>query len=277
MKNELNEILWTLAVKAGAIAREEQDRARAELKPDQSYVTNVDLRLSELSVETLRDVIPEQNIVTEEHLDHLQSINASPPNEDELVAFVDPIDGTRNYFHNMPLYGFSVGILKNRRPWLGIVLYPALAEAVTCDGERVWFTRDAFSESPGRVELRSTDAELNYNSIVLCSEMLTQNYAWDHRKYHLMQTSCATINLCWPMMGRGAGCVFGAHPWDLAGSWAALSATGFVLKGFESGKEIVRYDPRDWGPAEHRISEPLIVCRPGHYDEIRAAVLPVRN
>lgn len=274
VETDLSELLVRLAQKAGAIAREEQDRARAELKPDQSYVTNVDLRLSELSVEMLRTVIPEDHIITEEHLEHAARVQATPGQSNELLAVVDPVDGTRNYFHNMPLYGFSVGILRNRRPWLGVVLFPALGELLQCDGRSVWFTRNLYSDGPERMALTGRDAELNYNSIVLCSETFTQRYRLDQMRYHLLQTSCATINLCWPAMGRGVGGVFGAHLWDLAGSWPILAMTGFILKGIQSGREIQAYDPADYDPNAHRIREPLLICRPHHFEALNAAISP---
>ena len=89
-ETELKRILLDLAMTAGVIARDEQERARAELKSDQSYVTNVDLRLSELAIQRLSEVIPEHRIITEEHLDHLEAVNkAVPGDEDELLAVVN--------------------------------------------------------------------------------------------------------------------------------------------------------------------------------------------
>lgn len=275
MEQELNTLLLDLAMAAGAIARDEQERARAELKADQSYVTNVDLRLSELAIDRLSSVIPEDRIITEEHLEHLNAATTGGNGAGgDLVALVDPIDGTRNYFHNMPLYGFSVGILRAGKPWIGVVLFPALGEMVHCDGEHTWFVRDVFNDAPLRALVQPPRPELNFNSIVLCSETFTQHYHWDHSKYHLMQTSCATINLCWPVVGRGAGAIFGAHPWDLAGSWPALAQTGFVLKGLKSGTVVERYEPALFDPVEHRVREPLVICRPEHFSEIVAATSP---
>jgi myo-inositol-1(or 4)-monophosphatase len=275
-ENEIHELLVRLAIQAGRIARDEQQGARGEIKADQSYVTDVDLRLSELSRRVLGDVVPEHHIITEEHLEHLEAINdSSPGGEEELLAIVDPIDGTRNYYHNMPLYGFSVGILRNRKPWMGVVLFPAQEEMVHCDGRDAYYARDVFADEPESVVLHKTPNELEFNSIVLCSEALVGGYRWDYEKYHLLQTGCATINLCWPAMGRGVAAIFGAHPWDLAGSWPVLAQTGFILRGLRSGKGITRYDPADYDPVTHKVTQPIIVCRPDHYGSLASAVSPL--
>ena len=194
---------------------------------------------------------------------------------DELLAIVDPLDGTRNYFHNMPLYGISVGILKNRVPWLGFVMFPALGEMVYCDGESSYFVRNALGANPDRVVLKERSPDLSPNSTMLCSEPFASRYRWDYEAFQLLQSGCATINLCWPLIGRGVGCMFAEHIWDLAGSWPTLAMLGFTLKGIHTGRQIDRFDPDDYDSDTQRLKEPVVISRPQHYERLAAAASPI--
>ncbi|MBP9015702.1 MAG: inositol monophosphatase [Candidatus Atribacteria bacterium] len=41
---------------------------------------------------------------------------------------IDPIDGTSNYIHNLPLYGISIAYLKEGKPIIGVLEFPRLRE-----------------------------------------------------------------------------------------------------------------------------------------------------
>ncbi len=55
------------------------------------------------------------------------------------VWYVDPLDGTTNFAHGMPIFSVSIGLCINRRPVLGIVEAPALgwSFAGTISGRRL--------------------------------------------------------------------------------------------------------------------------------------------
>lgn len=269
--NQLLDIMLDYAGEAGTIAAAEQHRAPAHVKADHSYVTDVDLRLSALAIERFTAVLPAERIITEENLEYLEAIQSTAPDADELLVVVDPIDGTRNYFHRMPLYGVSVGILRQRRPWLGVVVFPRLEEMMYCDGERAYHVERVFSPTPVKTVLETPATELSVNTTLLCSEGFASTYRWDFSRFQLLQTGCATVNLCWPTVGRGAGAFCGDHLWDLAGSWPILRALGFEFRGLHSGREVSAYDPADYDPQTHNLKEMLVVSRPDHFAAFAAA------
>ena len=268
---ELLDIMLAYAVEAGTIAAREQNHAPAHTKADQSYVTEVDLRLSELAIRRFSAVLPVERIITEENLEYLEAVQNSPVEPGELLAVVDPIDGTRNYFHRMPLYGVSVGILRERKPWLGVVVFPRLEEMMYCDGERAYHVEQVFSAEPNRMTLDPPAGELTVNTTALCSEGFASAYRWDFQRFQLLQTGCATVNLCWPAVGRGVGAFCGDHLWDIAGSWPILNALGFEFRGLHSQRRIIAYDPGDYDPETHKLKEMLVVSRPEHYASLAAA------
>ena len=274
MEREILSVMLRYAHEAGSIAIAEQSNLQAVLKPDDTYVTGVDMRLSELALRTFTEVVPERQIITEEHIDNLLDlVNGEPAGDGELLLIVDPIDGTRNYFHNMPLYGISVGVLRNLQPWLGVVTFPGLGETLYCTGDDAYMITRAYDANPVERRLNSSEDEVKKNSQVLLANSFARAYRWNYKVCTILLTACVTINSCWPTLRRGIGAVFMDHIWDLAGSWPILQQLGFELRGVETGKVMTHYHRSDYDPESHRVREPMIISRPQHYRHLREGVI----
>ncbi len=98
-------------------------------------VTEWDTRIEELMRERLTSLTPAIPIVGEEGGAGLGA-DAS-----ELRWLIDPIDGTVNFSHGLPLFGITASLEERRRPVVGVISAPAL-------GWEVWARRGggAFAE-----------------------------------------------------------------------------------------------------------------------------------
>lgn len=274
MKHEILKVVLDYAKAAGEIALAEQKHLSAHLKPDDSYVTDVDLRLSELAFRFFSNVVPERQIVSEEHLENLRFLDEDPDADgSEITIFIDPIDGTRNYYHNMPLYGISVGVFRNRIPWLGVVAFPGLDELYYCDEDKAYLVTGTFQGTWSQSVLSEQDAELNTNAVLLLANGYVRKYRWSYDVCTSMVTACVSLNLCWPILGRGIGTIISDHIWDFAGSWPVLQHLGFELRGIETGKRMERYDSGDYDPETLMLKEPVLVSRPKHFEALRGGVV----
>ena len=88
---------------------------------DIDLVTEYDKRSEALIVERLAKAFPHDRIVAEEGTNV-----AGDPGGAVRVWYVDPLDGTTNFAHGLPLFSVSIGLCVNRRPVLGVVEAPAL-------------------------------------------------------------------------------------------------------------------------------------------------------
>lgn len=273
MEHNLLEAMVRYAHEAGVIAKSEQANLHAQVKADDSYVTEVDLRLSKMAFTFFSGLVPDHHIITEEHLENLHALPDEPaPGEPELLLIIDPIDGTRNYFHNMPLYGVSVAVLRNREPWLGVVTFPSLGETFVADSAGAYLITDAYGDTPVNTRLEPADQELNSNSVILLANSVNRRYTWNYDVCTMMLTACVAMNSCWPAIRRGIGTVYSDHIWDFAGSWPVLVHLGFELKGTDSGRAMTRYVRSDYDQS-HRLKEPILVCRPEHYERLRTGLM----
>ena len=87
---------------------------------DIDIVTEFDKRSEALIVERLAAAFPDDRIVAEEGTTHGDAGRA------RRVWYVDPLDGTTNFAHGMPLFSVSLGMAIDRRAVLGVVEAPAL-------------------------------------------------------------------------------------------------------------------------------------------------------
>lgn len=275
-RQELFSSMLTFVAKASAIARTEQAKLQTDLKADASYVTNIDLTLSELAFKVLSRAISRDLIITEEHPDGLERFaTGSDPSIPEFLVVIDPIDGTRNYVHQMPLYGVSVGVLRNLKPWIGAVAFPGLDEMVYFDGEELGLIQAVNTGGVPRVIRPGTNSsvQLDPNSIMLTSHTFVKHNSWLHNTCELSVIGCATINLCWPALGRGIGSIFGAAIWDLAGSWPILEAAGFKLWRLSSASSIDQLQWNDFDPDTMKLRQPVLACRPEHFGALSSSIV----
>jgi len=277
------ELLKNYCREGGRIALDLLDSHSRELKADRSIVTEADKKISNLAYTMLAPIAGESNIMTEESLANFEALRGKkevPPGE--LLVVIDPIDGTRNYAHQIPIFGISVGLLKERYPWIGMVYFPVLDELFYSDGKSSFFVREAFrgtsletlietnaNPTPSRAAETALDREntehsasnFHVNSIVIANENLLKKYRWDFSLCNIEILSCAVASLSWPLIGRGDASFFGAHPWDLAGCWPILRNAGFEIRRLSDGRVLDRFDFDDWGVENWRIKEHHVMCR----------------
>ena len=84
-----------------------------EEKGRNNYVTHVDKQVDRMLADSLRKLLPQAGIITEE--------SGSTGEEKEYYWVVDPIDGTSNYIRNSGPFCISTALVRNEKPILGVV------------------------------------------------------------------------------------------------------------------------------------------------------------
>ena len=102
---------------AGFIRQEEAtfDRAKIEHKGVHDLVSYVDQETERRLVAGLRQLLPTAGFITEEG-------TAGPDSHtEEFTWIIDPLDGTTNFVHGLPVYSISVALLHQRELVVGVV------------------------------------------------------------------------------------------------------------------------------------------------------------
>lgn len=87
-------------------------------KGDRDYATDLDYEIEQRVRDQLGQATPEIGFVGEEE--------GRSGKRAELVWALDPIDGTVNFVHGLPLYAVSLALVAGDQPVLGVIDLPAL-------------------------------------------------------------------------------------------------------------------------------------------------------
>lgn len=94
------------------------------------FVTSTDLKVEKSLLETLRYYYPNANFITEE--------SGNIKGDGETIV-IDPIDGTSNFIHGIPLVGIVIGKVVNDEITDGIIYNPILNEFYwASNGKGAW-------------------------------------------------------------------------------------------------------------------------------------------
>ncbi len=232
------------AKKAGEIALRYRDDSAPGLKPDQTIITKADKEISALCKMMFADVIDgkEHIMIDEEDPQVASYLDQNTLNKATYVWSVDPIDGTRLYANKMPTFGISLGVLKDLKPWLGVVYFPVLNELFVSDGQYAYFVTQPFTDQEKRQLIVPIDEQLSPQSLFFCNDTFFRKFNWADKDFHIMIHACAVVNLCWPAIGRGVGCFLKSSLWDFAGSWPIMKAAGMDFRRVSDGKLIERIE-----------------------------------
>ncbi len=233
-----------IAFRGGKIALELIWKSNFSLKPDKSVLTKVDTEISAIARSVIKDILakPDHILIDEEDIESTRYLDQSYLEATHFIWVIDPIDGTRAFSNHMPNFGISIGLLKDLKPWLGVVYFPMFGELFYSNGNQSIFVRNAFTKSEIKTVITPIDLKITSQSIFLCSDSFFEKYEWNSSDCKLMNPSCATLCLCWPTISRGCGAFFGAHIWDFAGSWPFFLSAELSLCSYQTGKEISQID-----------------------------------
>lgn len=196
-----------------------------EFKTNESnLVTEIDKASEELIKNFIKDKYPQHGILAEE--------SGEVKNGSEYLWVVDPLDGTTNFAHGLPIFSVSIGVQKNGET-IASVVYDVMRDIVF-SAER---GGGAFSNS-NKIEVSKTD-KLEHSLLVTGFPYnVAENPEGAFERFTVLtkksrgirRLGSAAIDFCYLASGVFDGFweVY-LHPWDIcAGKLIAEEAGGLV-------------------------------------------------
>ncbi|HEY6476273.1 MAG TPA: inositol monophosphatase family protein [Polyangia bacterium] len=190
---------------------------------DINLVTEYDRRSEALIVERLAAAFPSDRIVAEEG-----TTAAGDPGA-ERVWYVDPLDGTTNFAHGLPIFSVSIGLVDGKRPVLGVVEAPALGWSFTGTTTGGGSTLNGKSIAPSGIDrlkgaLLVTGFPYTRNPV---QTNLPEWAAFTEAAQGTRRLGSAALDLCFVAAGWLDGYWERAlHPWDLVAGAAIVIGAG---------------------------------------------------
>lgn len=222
------------ARRAGAVLGRnfnKRDKLKVEKKGRNDFVSSADIAAEKAIIEVIHKHYPDHAIHAEE---------SGVQGSSDHVWIIDPLDGTTNYLHGLPIFGVSIAVQVNGRLEHGVVYDPmreelftaSRGEGATLDGHkiRVSGNKDLDRSLIGTgFPYRQTDDDLPAYQAMLAE--VIRNTAGVRRP------GSAALDLCYVAAGRyDAFWETGLQPWDLAAGTIIIREAGGIISGLDGSE-----------------------------------------
>lgn len=187
-------------------------------------VTEYDKRSEELILATIQKEFPDHAILAEES-GHHERIS-------EYLWVIDPLDGTTNFAHGIPIFSISIGLMKDNSPVMGVVYDPFRDELFAAEAGSGAFLNHRRLHVSSRTDLGQAviSTGFPYDLRTNPRNNLTQFVQFQLRTQAVRHLGSAALDCTWTAMGRLDGYwEFGVKPWDVgAGALIVQEAGGRI-------------------------------------------------
>jgi len=212
------------------------DRTRIEQKGGfNNLVSYVDKEAEGKLVTALRKVLPEAGYITEEG-----TVEQSKQHEYNWI--IDPLDGTTNFLHGLPVFSISVGLTRGDKTILGVVhdiipnecFHASEGNPAYCNDKQIKVsTIDTLRES-----LLATGFPYSFSSkkdvhLDIIKEFLEKSHG-------IRRLGSAAIDLAYVACGRMEGFFeYNLNPWDVAAGAFIVQQAGGTVTDFSGGNNFL--------------------------------------
>jgi myo-inositol-1(or 4)-monophosphatase len=219
----------------GDVLRRYRRRFTVREKGRFDLVTEADLAAQEAIQRLLLEHYPDHAFLGEEQT--AGSITEAVC--DRPTWIVDPLDGTTNYVHDVPIYAVSIGLAVDGELRVGVIYDPTRDELFhAAEGLGAWVGSERLQVSTA-ARLEEALLSTGFPPDMVGQERSLR--AWHHlsmRTRSLRRTGSTALNLAYVAAGRNDGFwTYQAFPWD--------AAAGIVLI-HEAGGRVSRPDGRPY-------------------------------
>lgn len=249
----ISEKLLELSVLAGEVVRN-GFRKKIEIQyktNDSNLVTEIDKKSEQLIVDYISKNFPSHGILAEEGSD----LNRSS----EYLWVIDPLDGTTNFAHGLPIFAVSIGVIKN-----GEIIAGAVNDVMR---NKIYFAEKGAGAFEGERRLAVNSNEILKHSVLVTGfpydiannpgNALEIFVEFVKRTRAIRRLGAASIDFCYVADG-----VFDAFwevhlsPWDICAGKLIVEEAGGIVTDFH-GKPTDIFTKRILA-SNGKIQEPVL-------------------
>ena len=211
-----------LAFEAGKVLNDRFGNIKSINKKTASIdlVTEADLHSEKILINKIQKKYPNHTIITEES--HLRD------KKSDFRWVIDPLDGTTNFVHNLPIFAVSIGLQYKEKTIVGVVYNPA--------ADKMFYASMNNGAYLNEKSINISSSNTLSNSLIVTGFPYLHDEKWDisfdifkniySKTRGVRRLGAAALDLCFVAMGRFEGFYeFNLKPWDIcAGSIIAQEA-----------------------------------------------------
>ena len=233
MLEQLTESVITVAKEAGSFIREQRKTFSAdkiEIKGLNDLVSYVDKTAEQMIVAALEKLLPEAGFITEE-----KTINRTGERYNWII---DPLDGTTNFIHGLPVYSVSIALQERDELVIGVVyeinqdecFYAWKDSPAFLNGRKIKASAsDSISKSLLATGFPYYDFTKQPAYIALFTELMKSCHG-------LRRLGSAAVDLAYTACGRfDAYYEYNLNAWDVAAGILIVRQAGGDVVNFKGG------------------------------------------
>lgn len=212
------------------------DRSKIEQKHRfNNLVSYVDKEAERKLVDVLHKILPQAGFITEEG-------TATSATNQEYNWIIDPLDGTTNFLHGLPLYAISIGLTYKKQVILGVVhemnrdeCFHAIEDGPAClNGKEI-------RVSPVKLLEESLLATgFPYYHLAKKDVYLEIIKAFLSKTHGIRRFGSAAVDLAYVACGRLEGFFeYNLNSWDVAGGAFIVQQAGGKVTDFSGGNTFL--------------------------------------
>lgn len=212
------------------------DRSRIEQKNVfNNLVSYVDKEAEKKLVKALHKLFPDAGFITEEG-------TVEQSTEREYNWIIDPLDGTTNFLHGLPMFAISIGLARNNKPVLGVIYdisnqqcYHANEDSPAyLDGQVIKVSGiQTLSESLLATGFPYYHSDKRDDYLDIIKEFLNETHG-------IRRLGSAAMDLAFVACGKLEGFFeYNLHPWDVAAGAIIVQQAGGRITDFKGGDDFL--------------------------------------
>jgi myo-inositol-1(or 4)-monophosphatase len=237
-RSALLNVMVGAAMKAGrGLARDfgEVQNLQVSMKGPGDFVSSADRRAEQVIRDELRKARPNYGLLMEES-------GVVEGRDPQHRFIVDPLDGTTNFLHGIPVFAVSIALERNGELFAGVIYNPAMDELYVAERGAGAFLNDRRLRVAGRRDLRECVIATGIPHLGRGNHGL---HLEEQRRVMaeaagIRRAGAAAIDLAWVAAGRFDGFwERGLSPWDMAAGILILREAGGLVSDLSGGGDAM--------------------------------------
>ena len=230
-QTELLEFTKTTATGAGAILMQHFGMISTVKRKSThiDLVTIADTESESFILNQIKAAYPQHHIIAEE--------SAIVENNSDYRWVIDPLDGTTNFVHNLPIFAVSIGLQFKDETIVAVVYNPAADRCFWAEKNRKAY----LNGDP----IHTTSTNTLSDSLLVTGFPYIHDYNWEKcfelfkelygNTQGIRRLGAAALDFCFVAMGRFDGFwEFGLQPWDVCAGALILEEAGGKVSDWDN-------------------------------------------
>ncbi len=202
-------------------------------KDKTNAVTNADLESEKRIIGIIKKRFPEHSILSEE--------SGATNRKSDYRWLIDPLDGTHNYMHNIPLFGVSIALEFKKKLILGVIYLPCFDDLYVAEKGKGAFLNGKRIKVSNLKDLRKSMVFLDGGFHRQAGKRLKLINKLAKKVHKIRVFGVAVIDFLYLAEGKiEASILFPTHPWDIAAGILLVKEAGGKVTDFNR-KEADQY------------------------------------